>query len=123
VTRPPRIALIEDDDGIREGLAMALTDEGYEVLTASDGARGLQLVEAARPDVILLDMKMPTMDGWAFARRYRELPGPKAPMLVITAASAAERRAEEIDAAAFLAKPFDLDELFDAIGRLLHADR
>jgi two-component system chemotaxis response regulator CheY len=121
--RPTRIALIEDDDGIRETLELALADEGYEVLTAANGASGLQVVAAGRPDVILLDMKMPTMDGWAFARSYRELPGPKAPLLVITAANAPDRRAEEIGATAYLSKPFDLDELMAMVRRLVgHAE-
>lgn len=111
-----RLVLVVDDDvEIREMLRIALTEEGYPVLVASDGAAALALVEQHRPGVILLDMRMPVMDGWAFARAYAARPGPHAPILVMTAAVDAGRWAREIGASAAIAKPFDLNHLLDAV--------
>ena len=70
------------------------------------------------PDLIVLDMRMPIMDGWEFARRYRELPGPHAPIIVFTAARDAGERASEIAADAYLSKPVSLDDLLDLAARL-----
>lgn len=111
-----RLVLVVDDDvEIREMLRIALTEEGYPVLVASDGAAALALVEQQRPGVILLDMRMPVMDGWAFARAYAARPGPHAPILVMTAAVDAGRWAREIGASAAIAKPFDLNHLLETV--------
>ncbi len=114
---PRRVLLVEDDVGIREMVMLALSDEGYEVLSAPDGETALALLEQSPPDVILLDMKMPGMDGWAFAAQYTQRPegAPRVPVIVLTAAQDAERRAAEIGAAAYLPKPFDLEALLDVI--------
>jgi two-component system chemotaxis response regulator CheY len=77
------------------------------------------VIEANPPDVILLDMRMPVMDGWAFAAAYRERPEPRAPIVVLTAARDAAQYAGEIQAAAFLAKPFELRSLRRVIAELL----
>ena len=63
--------VVDDDDAIRQFLRMALTDNGYEVVTAGDGWAALDLARESPPDVIFLDMRMPGMDGWTFARLYR----------------------------------------------------
>ena len=69
---------IEDDKG-----TVALSDEGYEVTEAADGAAALTLIDEIAPDLILLDMQMPTMDGWAFAQLYHQRPGPHVPVIVV----------------------------------------
>jgi DNA-binding response OmpR family regulator len=109
--------IVDDDPDIAELVRMALTDEGYEVVLAPNGAAALAAWNVQPFDIILLDMRMPVMDGWTFARTYRELPGPHAPVIVVTAARDASERAAEISADGFLAKPFSLDELFDTVSR------
>ncbi|AKT40656.1 response regulator [Chondromyces crocatus] len=109
------ILVVDDDIEIREMLRIALSEEGYGVLCASDGAAALHLLDQEVPGLILLDMRMPVMDGWAFARAYAARPGPHAPILVITAAVDAGRWAREIGASAAIAKPFDLNRLIEAV--------
>jgi CheY-like chemotaxis protein len=113
--RPGFILLVEDDANIRDVVQMALADEGYVVDTAPNGAAALELADRARPDLILLDMRMPVMDGWAFARTYRERPGPHAPIVVLTASRNAAEWAGEVAAQGFVGKPFDLDEVLRAV--------
>jgi CheY-like chemotaxis protein len=110
-----RVLVVDDDESIRQTVEMALSGEGYEVRTASDGAQALSLVTDWAPQVILLDMKMPGTDGWAFAAEFRSLPEPHPPVVVLTAASDAPKWAAEIDADAVLPKPFDLDALLDMV--------
>jgi CheY-like chemotaxis protein len=115
------ILVVDDDDSIREFVSLALIDEGYSVLTAADGAAALESIGREQPGVILLDMRMPVMDGWEFSRAYHATPAPHAPIIVVTAARDAADRASQIEAEAFLAKPFDLDDLLNLVGRYLKA--
>jgi CheY-like chemotaxis protein len=112
------VLVVDDDEGVREFLVMALASVGYEVVSAPDGAAALELLTASRPSLILLDLLMPTMDGWQFARLYEQRPGPHAPIIVMTAAHDAHAHAAGIKAAAWLAKPFDLDDLFACVEQL-----
>jgi two-component system chemotaxis response regulator CheY len=91
-----------------------LSDEGYAVLSAADGAEALDQVQQHHPDLILLDMLMPVVDGWGFARGYGQLPGPKAP-IIVTAATRSEERAGEIGAAGYCSKPFSVPELLRSV--------
>jgi len=120
VTRP--VLVVDDDDGIRDSIDMTLSDEGYQVLTATHGADALTLVDQHLPSLILLDMRMPVMDGWQFARAYRQRPGPHAPIVVVTAAVEAAGRAAEIHADGVLPKPFRLAELIEVVGRYVEHD-
>jgi two-component system chemotaxis response regulator CheY len=116
------ILVVEDDESLRRLLFWTLTEEGYSVMEASDGAVALARVHEAAPGLILLDMRMPVLDGWEFARRYRARPGPHAPIICVTAAvDAAEvaARGTQIGAVASLSKPFDLDELLALVRRHL----
>lgn len=119
---PRRVLVVDDDAGIRQLIQMALEGSGYDVATAEDGREALRAVKSHPPRVILLDMRMPVMDGWAFTRAYRQLPGPHAPIVVLTAARDAGEYAGEVEADAFLAKPFALRELLHLVGQLA-ADR
>lgn len=112
-----RILVVEDDAGIADLVELALTESGHRVLLAPHGRAALELLERERVDLVLLDMLMPVMNGWEFARAYRERPGPKAPIIVMTAAADAIRRGAEIDSEAVLSKPFGLDELDEVIDR------
>jgi two-component system chemotaxis response regulator CheY len=118
-----RILVVDDDEVIRACVSELLRDEGYEVENASNGVQALALLaaEGAAPNLILLDMRMPVMDGWAFAREYRQRPGVHAPILVMTAAPDAAQRAAQIEAQAVLAKPFDIDHVLETVRRCVGA--
>jgi two-component system chemotaxis response regulator CheY len=112
------ILVVDDDELILNTVESTLADEGYHVVTAPDGAAALDAIERQEPALILLDMKMPIMDGWAFASAYRRQPEPHAPIVVMTAAADAARRAADVGAEAYLAKPFDLADLLNVVGRM-----
>ncbi|MEN9937681.1 MAG: chemotaxis protein CheY [Chloroflexota bacterium] len=111
------ILVIDDDPSIRDVVAAALDDEGYTVLSAANGAEALEVLEQIVPVLVLLDMRMPVMDGWSFARVLRER-GIRLPVIVMTAAQDARQWAEEVGASAYVAKPFDLGELLDVVARV-----
>jgi CheY-like chemotaxis protein len=121
VTSVGRVLVVDDDDDVRALIGMALRQAGYHVMTAPHGAAALDLVEASRPNAILLDMRMPVMDGQAFSRAYRRLPGPHAPIIVFTARKDAARSADQIKADGYVHKPFDVHEVLRALDR--HARR
>jgi two-component system KDP operon response regulator KdpE len=104
-----RVLVLDDDRAFQNMLGWALVEAGHEVASAGDGRTGLELVSRWSPDVILLDLRMPGMDGESFARRYRELPGPPAPIVVLSAFR--DSRERITDAAAYVRKPFELDDL------------
>ena len=112
-----RVLVVDDDDAIRDTVAEVLASEGYLVLTAANGAEALNLVEAQRPDLVLLDMRMPVLDGWGFVAGLNER-GIRLKVLVLTATQDARRWAGEIGADGWIAKPFDLDELLSAVEAL-----
>src|SRR3954471_10750111 len=115
----PRILVVDDDTSIRSFVEMALDSVGYAVSTAGNGSEALEVTDRERPDLILLDMRMPVMDGWTFARTYRRRPPPHAPIVVMTAAIDAAQWSREVSAAGCIPKPFELSRLFDAVK--LHA--
>lgn len=110
--RPTRVLVVEDDEAIRKSVGVALELEGYDVSSVADGPE----VETARgeidPDVILLDVGLPTLDGLSVCRSLRKS-GCDAPVLMLTARVAVSDRVAGLDAGAddYLVKPFDLDEL------------
>ncbi len=120
-TSKGRILVIEDDQGIQEFMSMALTDEGYQVVLASNGAVGLQLVEVYHPHLILLDMLMPVMDGKTFLEAYREYPPPRARIIALSASKNLKNVAKPMGVDDFLGKPFDLDELLHCVEVYIHA--
>src|SRR5689334_21027044 len=94
------ILVIDDDFSIREILSDVLSDEGYAVSSASNGAEGLIALEHSLPALVLLDMRMPVLDGWEFARTLRER-GLSIPIIVMTAAQDARQWAQEVGATGF----------------------
>ena len=113
-----RVLVVDDDALIRETLATALSDEGYSVRVAADGQAALETLDEWLPDLIVLDLMMPVMDGHAFRDAQRAL-GNAAdiPVIVLSAAHNIQARASNLDAAAVFPKPFDLSTLLDAIER------
>jgi len=111
------ILVVEDEPTLRNTLAAALASCGHRVRSADNGVEALARVRELRPDLVLLDLQLPEMDGWEFLRRFRSEPDHgDVPVVVATAAHRAV--ASELDAQAFFAKPFDLDELLDCIDEL-----
>jgi CheY-like chemotaxis protein len=112
-----RILVVDDDESTRQVVTAVLEDGGYEVVTARDGVAALDIVTHRRPDLILLDLRMPTVDGPAFARAYRAVPGPHAPIVILTASLAMEtaEHTERIGAGGFIRKPFDVDALLESV--------
>lgn len=106
---------MDDDPTMLTVLAEALSSHGYRVATAQDGRQALESVAAELPQLVLLDMRMPVMDGWSFARALREQHGRKVPIVVITAAEDSRLRADEIGADGDLGKPFDLKQLYEVV--------
>ncbi len=110
------ILVVDDDPAILMTVADILEFEGYSVQTASNGAEALAVLDDVRPRLILLDMRMPVLDGWSFSLILKER-GFSSPVVVMTAAQDAGRWAREIDAAAYLSKPFDLNDLLSTVER------
>jgi two-component system response regulator MprA len=119
-----RVLVIDDDRAVRDALRRALVLAGYEVHAASDGLEGLQQVGETRPDVIVLDVMMPEVDGLEVSRRLRSL-GDRTPILMLTARDAVEDRIDGLDAGAddYLVKPFDVGELTARVRALLRRTR
>src|SRR5688500_9920022 len=110
-----RVLLVDDDGAMRELLELVLAHAGYEVVTAEHGPAALEAVRATPPSVILLDLRMPVMDGRAFVRAYRRTHPPRAPIIALTGANEAAGWDAPIDVAAVLLKPFGLDQLLRAV--------
>jgi CheY-like chemotaxis protein len=109
------VLAVDDDEAILDLMQMILEDEGYRVLLARDGAEALEMLESTRPDLILLDMRMPNVNGPQFADAYRQTPGPHAPIVLVTAARDAPDAASEVGARAHLLKPFDVADLIQVV--------
>ncbi|MFF8836450.1 response regulator transcription factor [Streptomyces sp. NPDC015130] len=115
-----RILIVEDEPAVREALRRSLAFEGYDTQDAVDGLDALARMEAYAPDLVVLDVQMPRMDGLTAARRIRAA-GSTVPILMLTARDTVGDRVTGLDAGAddYLVKPFELDELFARIRALL----
>lgn len=114
-----RILIIEDDEGIVRVLRRALSYEGYTVDTALDGENGLHMARDHHPDLVILDLMLPGMDGIEVCQRLRS--GGSTPILMLTAKDAVQDRVQGLDAGAddYMTKPFELDELLARLRALL----
>jgi DNA-binding response OmpR family regulator len=117
-----RVLVVEDEESIREALCDALRSEGYETLSAADGPRGLELGLTQDPDLVVLDLMLPGMDGFEVLRRLRE-DAVETPVLVLTARGLEADRVRGLDLGAddYVLKPFGLDELLARIRARLRA--
>ena len=117
--RPQRILLVDDDANLLVVLAEQLHDDGYEVSTARDGQEALRRLEAGWPDLILLDLMMPRVDGLAVAREIKA--AADLPIIVLSAIDTADSKAHLLDEVAedYVAKPYNYPELRARIQRVL----
>ena len=115
-----KILVIDDEQGIRDLLDTLLSRKGYEVVLAESGRTGLELFRRERPDVVVLDLKMPEMDGITVLRQIRSVDF-KQPVIVLTGAGTpeAERQVTALGVTEFVEKEFSLHRLGDALKRLL----
>jgi two-component system OmpR family response regulator len=124
-----KILAVDDDPDIRDALTMILESQGYKVITAQDGIEALANLKAEKPDLMVLDLLMPKMDGWAVCKelqdprwaKYRNIP-----ILILTSVreEASRRRYEletglELDVDDYVEKPFSPDILLERVGRLI----
>jgi CheY-like chemotaxis protein len=115
-----RLLVVEDDEDVRDSVAFILRRAGHQVIEAEHGRDALSFIVAhGLPDLIILDMNMPIMDGWEFARELRARNLWRVPVVVLTAAHDAQRSASEIGAVGFLGKPFELQDLVVTVERLV----
>src|SRR5678815_2058392 len=115
-----RILIIEDELPMRTALEDCLAAEGFRIISAADGERGLERALKEKPDVILLDVMMPRLDGFALCAELRRL-GHATPVLMLTAKGQVRDRVTGLDAGAddYLVKPFSTDELLARVRALL----
>jgi CheY-like chemotaxis protein len=121
-----RALVVDDSKVIRELIAVNLELEGFEVTTAGDGERALELAAEFRPDVITLDVMMPRLNGFETVTRLRQDPRTAGiPVVMVTgrAQSADRERGEEVGVEAYLTKPFEPAELIDVVSRLARQGR
>jgi CheY-like chemotaxis protein len=120
-TRPAsEVLVVDDDEAVLQTIAEALEMEGYLVVTALNGALALERIRQRRPDVVLLDLLMPVLDGWTFLPLCRAEPGcADVPVVVLTVLD--PRLIGTVQAEAFLGKPFELGELLATVERMVAA--
>lgn len=114
-TRPRRVLAIDDDDGLLDMLNLLLRQTDFDLRTARGGEAGLELATSWEPDLILLDLGMPDLDGATFLERYRRSTTSPAPVVLLTGALDGMSRASELGVTMFLSKPFDLGTLVDIV--------
>ena len=127
---PHKILIVDDDPDILDALSMILESKGYQVVTAQDGIEGLASLKAEKPDVLILDLLMPKMDGFAVCKELQDPRWSKykdVPILILTSVreEASRRRYEletglELDVADYVGKPISPDVLLDRIGKLIN---
>jgi CheY-like chemotaxis protein len=118
----PKILIIEDTENNRVLLSRRLKPRGYEIVTADDAERGLALLPAERPDLILMDVGLPGMDGWTATRQLKSDPASRQiPVIALTAHAMEGDREKAMQAGCddYETKPIDFNRLFEKIERLL----
>ena len=114
---PPCVLVVDDDPDILATVEQILAIEGYNVIRARNGSEALLVLEGVQPDLIILDLMMPVMDGWEFRRQLRDHRAAATPVLVVSADRDLSQKAASIQADGYSAKPFDLDHLLTEVQR------
>jgi two-component system, OmpR family, alkaline phosphatase synthesis response regulator PhoP len=110
----PSVLVVDDEPQVVWVLEFSLQGEGYETFTAHDGFEALDQIERHHPDLMVLDVMMPRMDGWSVLEAVSELPieaRPRVVMVTALASSIDQARAKQMGAAAYVPKPFDMEHL------------
>ena len=119
------ILIVDDERDIVKALTIRLNRAGYEVVTAFDGAQGIFMAHKERPDLILLDIRMPAGNGFSVAEKLKQsMDAPAIPVIFLTGSPEkdAEKKAMALGARFYIKKPYDPEELLDAIERALEKD-
>ena len=114
-TAPPVVMVVDDDPDILEALSEILEVEGFDIRRARNGQEALERLGPPPPQLILLDLMMPVMDGWEFARRLHQREDGRIPIIVLSADRNVGAKAHELGAVGHLAKPFELSELLEMV--------
>jgi DNA-binding response OmpR family regulator len=118
---PTGVLVVDDEPQVVWMLQFSLQAEGYETFVARDGSKALEEIREHRPKVMLLDIMMPIMDGWAVLERVRDLPAGDRPRVVVVSARSSQRdrkKSAELGADAFVPKPFNVDDLLAVLQKL-----
>ncbi|MHB8512394.1 MAG: response regulator transcription factor [Actinomycetota bacterium] len=121
-----KILAVDDNRVIQQLLVVNLELEGYEVVTASDGEEAISQIHSEKPDLVLLDVMMPKLDGWEVARRVKADPKIARTPIIFLSARAQDldvRRGLELGVHAYMTKPFDPVDLMDVVQRVLRGER
>ena len=121
MNEPRRVMVIDDDHAVREILTLALQAEGYDVASAADGAEGLSMLARDGADVVIVDMRMPDVDGARFCRLYARQVGGGGPVILMTAMAGRPTSSGLPGVIAVMTKPFDLNEVLDMVARAVAA--
>ena len=117
---PRKVLIVDDEEGFRDGVADLLGMEGYDVSVARDAVEAVRLVPEFRPDAILLDLRMPLLDGEGFLRGMAGLSsGSQVPVVLISAKEDLAAVAQKTGAAGYLAKPFEAPQLLSLLEKVL----
>jgi CheY-like chemotaxis protein len=119
-----KILLVEDNEMNRDMLSRRLTKRGFEVIVAVDGQQGIDMARQEKPDIILMDMSLPVVDGWGAARVLKSEAATRGiPLVALTAHAMAGDREKAMEAGCddYDTKPIDMQRLLEKIGRLLAA--
>ncbi|OGP91208.1 MAG: hypothetical protein A2156_02810 [Deltaproteobacteria bacterium RBG_16_48_10] len=125
MTQKKKILIVDDERDIVKAVMIRLQISGYEVVTAFDGAQGVFMAHKEKPDLILLDIRMPAGDGFSVAQRLRKsIHTFHIPILFLTGSPEknSEQRAQELGARFYIKKPYDPEELLDAVKRALETE-
>jgi CheY-like chemotaxis protein len=114
-----KVLVIDDDDSVADVAREVLRDAGYSVATVRHGAAALELVRHVAPDLILLDLTMPIMDGWSFVTQYRRMAKESARIVLFTGHPHAAEIARSLGADGYITKPFEIDGLVGIVAREL----
>ena len=116
---PTKVLIVEDDGNIAELLHLYLEKEGFDTQVAPDGGKGVELFRSFRPDLVLLDIMLPVMDGWSVLRKIRE--GDKTPVIMLTAKGELGDKVQGLEGGAddYIVKPFEMKEVLARIHAVL----